>query len=271
MRAARIEGLDIERPKQSSYTAFLQKWCAQNAGKRGMMAAKAGDTLEISMLDVIGYDYWSGGGITAESVKAQLEQYPDAKTIKILTNSPGGDAFEGLAIQNLLKRTGCTIAVEVIGVCASAMSVIAMAGDTIAMHEGTLFMVHEAVSCEYGSGDDMRCCAGFLDAIDSTALDVYARRTGRDRAELAKMIKAETWMTAPEAVTQKFATSVIVGKGEKSPPAPAKQIAVPGSAPRPASPTPEQSSHRAQLRRIERARELREQAPAALKNAFNRR
>jgi ATP-dependent protease ClpP protease subunit len=174
------------------------------------MAAN-GETLELTMLDVVGEDWWTGGGITSKRVQEKLAANPKAKTIKILLNSPGGDAFEGLAIQALLKRHGARVEVEIVGLAASAASVIAMAGDSIAMHEGSLFMIHEPWTFAVGDAGEMRTTAEFLDKVNSSALDVYERRTGRARSEIAKLVNDETWMTAHEAVQEKFATSVIEG------------------------------------------------------------
>ncbi len=201
------------KPRANGYEEKVREWIEANSEQRAFTAVKLADnTLELNMLDVIGRDYWTGGGITAKTVKATLDQNKDAKTIKVLMNSPGGDAFEGLAIQNLLKRTGARIEFEIIGLAASAATVIAMAGDTIAIHEGAMFMIHEAWTFEVGNKRDLRETAAFLEKVDGSILDIYARRTGRTADEITPLVEATTWMTAHEAVTEKFATSVIQAK-----------------------------------------------------------
>jgi ATP-dependent protease ClpP protease subunit len=212
MRAA------LRSPNGTAHEARVRDWCARNERKFDVHAAADG-VLEISIMDVIGYDYWSGGGVTAKSVKAKLDANPNAKSIKVLINSPGGDVFEGIAIQALLKRTGATVDVEILGWAASAASVIAMAGDTIRMHDGSLMMIHQAWTMAMGSAGDMRQTADFLEKIDASILDIYVRRTGGNRDEIRTMVENETWMTAEEAVAAKFASSVIPGKVEGDPPA----------------------------------------------------
>lgn len=205
----------FERPvrRVSAYEQDLRRWIANNRDQRGLeVNAKADGEVEISMLDVIGEDWWTGGGITAKSVKARLDANPNAKVIRVLLNSPGGDVFEGLAIRSLLKRSGARVEVEVLGWAASAASVIAMAGDTIAMHEGSMMMVHKAWTIAIGDDSDMRATADFLGKINDSIVDIYERRTGRARDEVVEMVAAETWMTAHDAVEQKFADSVIVGE-----------------------------------------------------------
>src|SRR5688572_23106925 len=67
---------------------------------------KAQDESEntISILDVIGYDWWTGTGVTASRISAALRSIGASKPVTVYINSPGGDLFEGLAIQNLLRE-----------------------------------------------------------------------------------------------------------------------------------------------------------------------
>src|SRR6478609_1263538 len=157
-----------ERRPTSAFEERLRTWMA--ASDRRFEANMAGDVLEISMLDIVGEDWWTGGGITSQGVQDKLSANPKAKTIKILLNSPGGDAFEGLAIQSLLRRHGARIEVEVVGLAASAASIIAMAGDEISMHEGSLMMVHQPWTWSVGDASDMRATADFLDKVNSSGL-----------------------------------------------------------------------------------------------------
>jgi ATP-dependent Clp protease, protease subunit len=204
------------RPERraSAFEQRLREWLA-NAERRFDVQAKADGEIEIAMLDIIGEDWWTGGGITAKSVKARLDANPNVKTIKVLLNSPGGDAFEGLAIRSLLKRSGARVVVEIVGLAASAASVIAMAGDEIVMHEGSLIMVHEAWTISMGRAEDMRSTAEFLDKVNSGMIDIFTSRTGRTRDDVSAIVAAETWMTAPEAVEAKFADSVIAAEPKK--------------------------------------------------------
>jgi ATP-dependent Clp protease protease subunit len=199
---------DAARPRTSAFEERLRGWMSASERRFEANSLANGDVLELSMLDIVGEDWWTGGGITSKGVQDKLAANPKAKTIKILLNSPGGDAFEGLAVQSLLRRHGARIEVEVVGLAASAASIIAMAGDSITMHEGSLMMIHEPWTFAVGDAAEMRTTADFLDKVNSSGLDVYTRRTGRQRSDVAELVAAETWMTAHEAVEQKFATSV---------------------------------------------------------------
>jgi ATP-dependent protease ClpP protease subunit len=202
---------DEARPETSAFERRLRGWAESSDRTFEANMAANGEVLEMSMLDIIGEDWWTGGGITSKRVQEKLAAYPKAKTVKVLLNSPGGDAFEGLAIQSLLRRHGGRIEIEVVGLAASAASLIAMAGDDIAMHEGSLMMIHEPWTMTVGNATEMRTAAEFLEKVNSSGLDVYARRTGRKREDVAEMLASETWMTAHEAVKEKFATNVVAG------------------------------------------------------------
>ena len=84
----------------------------------------------ISVLDVIGADYISGEGVTAKRIAAALRSIGN-KDVIVNINSPGGDFFEGVAIYNLLREHPAKVTVQVLGLAASAASIIAMAGDEI--------------------------------------------------------------------------------------------------------------------------------------------
>jgi ATP-dependent protease ClpP protease subunit len=207
-----IEAFAETRSHVSGHAARMQKWREENAETRAFNAVRNGNTVEISILDVIGYDYWTGGGVTSKAIKRELDANKDATTIKVIINSPGGDVYEGVAIHSMLNRHGATIEVEVIGIAASIASVIAMAGSSIVMHEGSMMMIHPAWTIAMGNKADFATAAEFLGKVDSSILSIYKTRTGRDEADIKTMVDAETWMTAAEAVSEKFATAVVPAK-----------------------------------------------------------
>ena len=130
-------------------------------------------------------------------------------------NSPGGDAFEGVAIFNVLKNYGKPVNVAVDGLAASAASIIAMAGDTITMGEGSMLMIHNAMGIAMGNASDLRQLADTLDSVSASIADIYVTRTGNSKTSVLDMMSAETWMSATEAVKNGFATTV-AGKGKVS-------------------------------------------------------
>lgn len=211
-----IEDL-LRRPQASAYEQNMRRWL--NSRERQFFAAKGkNDDVEITIMDVIGSS-WFFEGATARSVKRILDENKDAKSVRVLIDSPGGDVFEGVSIFNLLKKCSAHVTIEVIGEASSAASVISMAGDRVIMHQGTMMMVHRASSGTWGFASDLRGVADALDKITESITDIYETRTGKPRAEIDALVTAETWMTPKEAVALGFADEVGAAKA-KSKPAP---------------------------------------------------
>jgi ATP-dependent protease ClpP protease subunit len=173
--------------------------------------ARANEVLCLDIYDCIGANLY-GEGITASMVSEAIKSNPNLD-ITLNINSPGGDLFEGVAIYNVLKSSGRTVKVNVVGLAASAASLIAMAGDTITMQLGTQLMIHEALTVAAGFASDMRKMADTLDSVTASAADIYVARTGLSKEAVLILMAAETWMSPEDAVKQGFATSVSESKG----------------------------------------------------------
>jgi ATP-dependent protease ClpP protease subunit len=76
-----------------------------------------------------------------------LEQKTDIRDVTLLINSPGGSAFDGLAMADIVadyQKKGWTVRAEARGIVASAaVPIFAQCRPRVASH-GTIFMVHEA-------------------------------------------------------------------------------------------------------------------------------
>ncbi|HEC0958195.1 TPA: Clp protease ClpP, partial [Klebsiella pneumoniae] len=122
--------------------------------------AAGNDANSISIYDSIG-ENWEGTGVTAKRISAALRAIGD-KDVVVNINSPGGDFFEGVAIYNLLREHPGRVTVQVMGLAASAASVIAMAGDEILMGDGSFLMIHNAWAVAIGNRHDMADAAKLL-------------------------------------------------------------------------------------------------------------
>lgn len=174
------------------------------------LKADAGKTPVLSIFDDIG-----AYGVSAKNFLNDLRSVTGAE-VAVEINSPGGDFFAGLAIYNGLRASGKKITVKVLGLAASAASLVAMAGDTIEMAENSFFMVHKTLTHMFANADDMRETAEVLDKFDAGLVSIYAKRTGKTDQEIAALLDAETWMTAQEAVDAGFATSVTAALAVKA-------------------------------------------------------
>ncbi|PRY35350.1 head maturation protease, ClpP-related [Umezawaea tangerina] len=168
-------------------------------------------TAVIRIYNEIGY--W---GITAQDFVRELEQVT-ASRIELHLNSPGGDAFDGIAIYNALRQHSAEVHVTVDALAASIASVIAMSGDTVTMATGSTMMIHDASGIEIGNAEDFRKYADLLDTVSDSVAAIYADRAGGTTEQWRAMMRAETWYTAEEAVAAGLANAVAATQERPSP------------------------------------------------------
>lgn len=203
-----------QRPRVQAYISekALARWDS------GIKAAEEKDRT-ISVYDVIGQDFWTGEGVTAKRIAAALRAIGKGP-VTVNINSPGGDLFEGFAIYNLLRDHDGEVTVKVLGLAASAASVIAMAGDTIQVSRASFLMIHNTWVMAIGNRNDLHETAEFLEPFDRAMADIYSSRTGLDTEDVTAMMDAETWMGGAEAIGKGFADEYLpsdqVVDGEKA-------------------------------------------------------
>lgn len=183
----------------------------KNKKNNGFTLKAEGDDVTLDIFESIGEDFF-GGGVSSKSVSKALEPHKNAKSITVNINSPGGHAFDGITIYNLLAKHKAPVTVNIDGLAASAASIIAMAGDEINMAENAMMMIHNASAIVWGGADDMRAKADMMDKLDGQLAKTYAARTGGDLDTITEQMDEETWFTADEAVADGFATSVVPSK-----------------------------------------------------------
>ncbi|SDF91220.1 head maturation protease, ClpP-related [Alloyangia pacifica] len=175
----------------------LDRWNAS------VMAAQTSENT-ISVLDVIGEDFWTGGGVTSKRVSAALRAIGDQEVF-VDINSPGGDFFEGVAIYNALRAHPRKVTVRILGIAASAASVIAMAGDEIQIGKAGFLMVHNAWVVAMGNRHDLTEAAATMEPFDDAMATVYSDRAGVKKAKAAEWMDNETWFNGEQAVEEGLA------------------------------------------------------------------
>ena len=158
--------------------------------------------------DVYVYDVFGGWfGMTADDFVRDVASL-DVDRITLHLNSPGGDAFEGVAIANVLRAHRAHVTVRVDGMAASAASVIAMAGDEIVMGIGSQMMIHDASGVTVGNAAEVERFLRRLDATSDSLASTYAARAGGTAEEWRAVMRAESWYTPEEAVAAGLADRV---------------------------------------------------------------
>jgi len=84
-----------------------------------------------------------------------------------------------------------------------------MAANKVRIVEGGRIMIHEASQAVAGDAATHARAAKLLEEISIEIAGIYAKRTGGDPDEMRKLMKAETWMGAAEAMDRKFADEIV--------------------------------------------------------------
>jgi ATP-dependent Clp protease protease subunit len=151
---------------------------------------------------------WSGLSPKDVSEKVLDLSARGAKSLDVYINSPGGVAFDGIAMYHAIKRFPGKTVVHVDGQASSAASIIAMAGDEIRIPSGAQMMIHAPHGMSIGGAAAMRKLADELDGLRASMIDIYVERTKAKRADIEKWVEDETWMDGKTAVARGFATHV---------------------------------------------------------------
>ena len=186
--------------KRDLSSAAMERW-------NGSIRAANADDNSISVFDVIGADYW-GDGVTASRIAGALRSMNGAD-VTVNINSPGGDMFEGLAIYNLLREYKGRVTVKVMGLAASAASIIAMAGDDVQIGRGAFLMIHNCWVYAMGNRHDLAQVAADMEPFDKAMNDIYGARTGLDSETIEAMMNAETYIGGSDAVEKGFADRLL--------------------------------------------------------------
>jgi len=199
---------EIKAERLPTICAFEPDADAIDRWNSGIMAANQTSDNTITILDVIGEDFWTGGGVTSKRVAAALRAIGD-KEVFVDLNSPGGDFFEGVAIYNALRAHPKKVTVRILGLAASAASVIAMAGDEIQIGKAGFLMVHNAWVVAIGNRHDLAEAAKTMEPFDDAMATVYAERAGVKKAKAAEWMDNETWFNGEQAVAEGLATAFL--------------------------------------------------------------
>ena len=171
---------------------------------------KASGEADTRSIEVYVYGEIGTWGITANQFVRDLAALDDGVSpIVVAFNSVGGDLFDGLAIHNALSRLGERCTGRVDALAASAASVAVCGAHKVVIASNAMLMIHNPWTYAAGDAEDLRKVATALDQAMEAIIAAYkAKAPDIDEVELRRMVNAETWLTASEAVALGLADSV---------------------------------------------------------------
>lgn len=127
-----------------------------------------------------------------------LDESPNV-SVEVLINSGGGSVYDASEIYTALRSHAGDVQTKIVGLAASAASVIAMAGNTLSMSPTAKMMIHNASTIAFGDYKDMDKTSELLQATNKAIASAYRSKSGMTEDELLNLMDEETWLTAEDA------------------------------------------------------------------------
>lgn len=179
----------------------LDKW------NPAIQAAVENTSETITIYGVIGGD-WYGEGVTVKRIDAALRAIGD-REVTVYINSPGGDMFEGIAIYNRLREHKQKVTTKVLGMAASAASVIYLAGSERQVASSAFLMIHNCWTFLSGNRHYLRDVSDDMEEFDAAMADLYAETSGQPVEDMAELMDDETFIRGKRAVELGLATGLL--------------------------------------------------------------
>lgn len=161
------------------------------------------------------YDWFGIESVSPKAIAKQLE-VANGQDVTIQINSGGGDVFAGNEIYYLIDAYKGRKTIDIVGLAASAATVIACAGDVVRAVPGMQYMIHNVSSEQWGDYRAMDKMSDVLKNANKTIANVYRLKTGMAENDLLKLMNQETWMDAVRAREYGFIDEIIGDNGNLS-------------------------------------------------------
>ncbi|MHB0922600.1 MAG: head maturation protease, ClpP-related [Bellilinea sp.] len=164
---------------------------------------------EIEFYGYISEWSWWDDDITPAKFKSDLYDLGGGGPVTVRIHSGGGEVFAASAIRSMIMDYPGRVTTIIDGLCASAATFVAMAGDRVLMHDAAFFMIHDPWVSTWGTADELQSAAEMLRTIKQGIIEAYQAKTNLETSELDRMMAVETWLTAKEAQDMGFVDEVI--------------------------------------------------------------
>ncbi|WP_323616480.1 head maturation protease, ClpP-related [Erysipelothrix rhusiopathiae] len=154
------------------------------------------------------YEHFNQESTCPSDIEKALDK-AEGKDVTIKINSGGGDVFSGSEIYSLIKGYKGKVEVEIIGIAASAASVIAMSRSIVKVSPTAQLMIHNAYVTTQGDYRDMEHTAATLKEVNKSISKAYSRKTKKTQEELLSLMDNETRMSADSALEHRFIDEIM--------------------------------------------------------------
>lgn len=145
-----------------------------------------------------------------------MEARDHAAPIQVLINSPGGEAYSGLGLYDMLRYVRAPINCIVNGLCASAGILILLATEKERRFAlpNSRFMIHQPSGGARGTSSDIQIEAQEIKKLRAMYFDIIGRECGKKPETVQKDADRDFWFGSEEAVSYGLISKVITRHGE---------------------------------------------------------
>lgn len=143
------------------------------------------------------YD-WIGWSYTSPKNVINKLKEANGQPVTLKINSPGGSVFAASEIYTELRNYTGDVNIQIVGLAASAASVIAMAGRS-SMSPTAQLMVHNVSTRAGGDYRVMEHTAEILKNANDTIANAYIAKSGMTREEALELMNKESYLSAQKA------------------------------------------------------------------------
>lgn len=155
------------------------------------------------------YDYLKWESTAPKDI---LPQLTGSDPIQVNVNSGGGLVSAGDEIYTALRDYAGKVIINIVGMAASAASLIAMAGDEVNISPVGQIMIHNVSASADGDYHDMDSVSAALQAANSALANGYAAKTGKSKDEILALMDKTTFLDADSAIKNGFADKKMFDK-----------------------------------------------------------
>lgn len=155
------------------------------------------------------YDWFGYEATSPKKINDLISKTENNEDLEVEINSGGGSVFAGSEIYTNLESYAGNVTTKIVGIAASAASVVAMAGDKVLISPTAQMMIHNVSGSSQGDYNAMEKSAEILKNANQTIANAYALKTGLKNEDLLSMMDEEKWLTPQEALEKGFVDEIM--------------------------------------------------------------
>jgi len=156
---------------------------------------------------------WFRDEVTPKQFSKDLDALGNITELTVRINSGGGDVFAAQAIGNILEQHSASVTARLDGLCASAATIVACHCNKVVAAGDSTYMIHPVRVGMFGFADEekLRQQLNALETIKDSIVNLYVRKTGRDKDEVTGWMDKTSWWTSAEAKERGFVDEIDEG------------------------------------------------------------